>query len=422
MPEDIEPDLPSVIEKPEPPDFTQVNRAYLQILTGLAELMKDRPADVPDLTRQFAELLSSKGDPAAVAAVNQDGLPGLMAWVQEKQTKALEAKRQECRDVKGLPEHVLRSGETRGGGLGILAKVFIGALDRPIFTSDPKSKAPSVQLDLSLADGEMRRAEIWTTRNGRDAALTVREANMLFTLFNDCFLGLYEGPEGQSYIRGTTTELAKRVGKPRIREVAKCIRTLARVHFVMPSIDGHDVGGPLFQEYVIPDAKAETEDKRRGFWFQLADWLPAEFVQGRFDLVELDKAWSLSNDRARYLYFYLSTHKGSLGNGLKMATLCERTGRSWGKNKKENGRSRERTIKDLDEIAAKTEDFCKVPGEYAWICGRGGNAKVNVTAVGAPGAILANVGKSKTRATSGRATPARITQAELPGIVLAAGQ
>jgi hypothetical protein len=322
--------------------------------------------------------------------LEDEDLEPVMGWFSNALREAFLLSRR-VKDAN-LPAHVTRAGVGPGGIEGIggnLAFVLLPFLRQPLCDLSRKG-LQTVQMELPWKDLSLG-CEVFTTKDGKQAALTGLEENVFFSLFNDRFLGIGAGPGGRSMIQGDTRELAKIIGKnaPRIGALNECIRNLSRMEFSVPG-SGHELHGRVFPAALCPDAAAKQSNEKHFFKFEVSDWIPAALLKAQYERIHLPTFWSMETPAARRLYACLKLMRD--GQSPLVSTLCARIGLPYpnepGKdNRERRAKSKAILSKHLDDIRKHTEGLM-APSGQSWFIGGGQKMKVVFKTIKASGGRL----------------------------------
>ncbi len=275
-----------------------------------------------------------------------------------------------------LPAHVAIAGVGAGGVKcpdtgGNSAYILHAFLGNPIsdFTRQGKK---SVQLELNFKDLSIVGAEVFTYKNGVQAALTGLEDNVFCSLFNDRFLGISSRPGQRSIIQGDTKSLQKIMGNnaPRISALNEIVRNLSRMEFSVPGA-GHELHGRVFPAALCPDESATQSNEKHHFKFEVSDWIPAALLKQQYEMIDLRIFWSIENPAARRLYAYMKRIKNS--HAPKIETVCERVGLLYpldsGKASRERRAKSKAALRKYMEDIEKNTDGLVSPGGRGWFVG-----------------------------------------------------
>jgi hypothetical protein len=271
----------------------------------------------------------------------------------------------------GLPDAVFKS-FGMGGMRQFIPYAF---LDFPMAVFERSSQATSAQMELKLPSGETFTRDVYTIRHNKKMALTGRQENVLFTLFNDEFMQLTRGPRGVSILAGSVERLRELTGgRVRMDALIDDLRALGDMRVAIRDMTkkdgvGYAIRGSLFTLDMTPDPGAwrsigDAPAGKHPFVMVINDMVAFNILQGLYQRIDMGKFWAIPKPRDRHVYAYLLRHHSSVP--VFVPTFCRANGFSYAGTKQNKFKTRRAIGRSLETVAAVTGDFMRYPGAGDW--------------------------------------------------------
>jgi len=271
----------------------------------------------------------------------------------------------------GLPDAVFKS-FGQGGMRQFIPYAF---LDFPLAVFERPSQATSAQMELKLPSGETFTRDVYTIRHNKKMALTGRQENVLFTLFNDEFMQLTRGPRGVSILAGSVERLRELTGgRIRMDALIDDLRALGDMRVAIRDMTkkdgvGYAIRGSVFTLDMTPEPGAWKEmgsppAGKHPFVMVINDLVAFNILQGLYQRIDMGKFWAIPKPRDRHVYAYLLRNHSSVP--VFVPTFCRANGFSYAGTKQNKFKTRQAIRRSLDAVSAVTGDFVRYPSAKDW--------------------------------------------------------